>query len=82
VVLLDLLLPDVSGLDVGHALRRGARTKDVPIVIISGDRAALARSKLEIDADSFIEKPFSLAAVHHAVRAALGQHNGAPDAAA
>jgi len=82
VVLLDLLLSDVPGLDVGHALRRGARTKDVPIVIISGDRAALARSKQEIDADSYIEKPFSLAAVQHAVRAALGEHNGAPDAAA
>jgi len=82
VVLLDLLLPDVPGLDVGHALRKGARTHDVPIVIISGDRAALARSKHELAADSYIEKPFSLAAVQHAVRAALGQHNGAPDAAA
>jgi DNA-binding response OmpR family regulator len=81
LVLLDLLLPDVPGIDVGHALRRGDRTKDVPIVIISGDRAALARSKKEIDADSYIEKPFSLAAVQDAVRAALGQHNGAPDAA-
>jgi len=81
VVLLDLLLPDVSGLAVGHALRGGARTRDVPIVIISGDRAALARSKTEIAADSYIEKPFSLAAVEQAVRAALGLHNGAPDAA-
>jgi DNA-binding response OmpR family regulator len=82
LVLLDLVLPDVPGLDVAHALRAAARTHDVPIVIISGDRAALARSKDEMDAESYIEKPFSLAAVQHAVRAALGQHNGAPDAAA
>jgi DNA-binding response OmpR family regulator len=82
VVLLDLVLPDVAGIDVGRALRQGAHTHDVPIVIISGDRAALARSKQELSADSYIEKPFSLAAVQHAVRAALGQHNGAPDAAA
>jgi len=50
-------------------------------VIISGDRMALARSQLELSADSFLEKPFSLAAVQSAVRAALGPRNGAPDAA-
>jgi FixJ family two-component response regulator len=53
----------------------------VPIVIISGDRAALARSQLELSAESFLEKPFSLAAVQSAVRAALGPRNGAPGAA-
>lgn len=75
-VLLDLMLPDVSGIAVGRALRDGASTHDVPIVIISGDRAALARSTAELRADSFLEKPFSLAAVESAVRAALGPHNG------
>jgi DNA-binding response OmpR family regulator len=80
-VLLDLMLPDVSGLAVGHALRDGASTRDVRIVIISGDRAALARGKKEINADSSLEKPFSLAAVQSAVRAALGQDNGATGAA-
>src|SRR5258708_8306209 len=71
VVLLDLLLPDVPGLDVGHALRKASRTQDVPIVIIRGDRAALARSKSELSADSSIEKPLSLAADQHTLRAAL-----------
>jgi DNA-binding response OmpR family regulator len=80
-VLLDLMLPDVSGLAVGHALRDAASTRDVRIVIISGDRAALARGKKEINADSSLEKPFSLAAVQSAVRAALGQDNGATGAA-
>ena len=80
-VLLDLLLPDVSGVAVGRALRDAASTRDVPIVIISGDRAALARGTLEISAASFLEKPFSLAAVQSAVRAALGPRNGAPGAA-
>ncbi|MDQ6857419.1 MAG: response regulator [Chloroflexota bacterium] len=78
-VLLDLMLPDVSGIVVGRALRGSAITRDVPIVIISGDRAALARSKLELRADSFLEKPFSLAAVEIALRDALG-NAGASDA--
>ena len=80
-ILLDLLLPDVSGSAVAHALRAAIGTADVPIVIISGDRAALARSTQEISADSFLEKPFSLAAVQAAVLAALARHNGAPGAA-
>jgi two-component system OmpR family response regulator len=80
-VLLDLLLPDVSGIAVGRALREAASTHDVPIVIISGDRAALARSRAELRADSFLEKPFSLAAVESAVRAALEPHNGTAGAA-
>jgi DNA-binding response OmpR family regulator len=77
-VLLDLLLPDVSGLAVGRALRGAARTRDVPIVVISGDRAALATSTREIGAHSFLEKPFSLAAVQDAVRAALARRTGGP----
>jgi DNA-binding response OmpR family regulator len=80
-VLLDLLLPDVSGVAVARALRDEASTRDVPIVIISGDRVALARSQLETGADAFLEKPFSLAAVESAVRAALGPRNGTPGAA-
>ncbi len=71
-VLLDLRLPDVSGVAVGRALRETASTRDVRIVIISGDRAALARSRHELGAHSFLEKPFSLAAVQAAVRDALG----------
>jgi DNA-binding response OmpR family regulator len=71
-VLLDLMLPDISGIVVGRALRESASTRDVPIVVISGDRAALARCTLELRADSFLEKPFSLAAVEIALRDALG----------
>lgn len=71
-VLLDLLLPDVPGIIVGRTLRDAAATRDVPIVIISGDRAALARSTAELRAHSFLEKPFSLGAVQAAVRGALG----------
>jgi DNA-binding response OmpR family regulator len=80
-VLLDLLLPDMSGVAVARALRDAASTRDVPIVIISGDRVALARSQGEVRADAFLEKPFSLAAVESAVRGALGPRNGTHGAA-
>ena len=76
-VLLDLGLPDVSGVSVGRALREAARTHDVPIVIISGDPAALARSTDVLGAHSCLAKPFSLDAVQSAVRGALGPRSGA-----
>jgi CheY-like chemotaxis protein len=67
--------------DDDRALRDDERTPDVPIAIISGDRGALASSTLEIRADAFLEKPFSLASVRSAVRAALGPDSGTPGAA-
>ena len=80
VVLLDLLLPDVSGVGVGRALRDAPATHDVAIVIISGDRAAIARSQNELGARSFLEKPFSLVSVRAAIRDALGPRTGATGA--
>ena len=80
-VLLDLLLPDISGVSVGRALRDAPATRDVPIVLISGDRAAIARSRAELGAHSFLEKPFSLGSVQAAVRAALGTDSGGIDPA-
>lgn len=77
-VLLDLLLPDVSGVAVGRALRATEATRDVAIVIISGDRGALARGRHELGAHSFLEKPFSLAAVQVALRDALGTDAAGP----
>lgn len=77
VVLLDLLLPDVSGVSVGRTLRDTPTTRDVAIVIISGDRAAIARGTDELGAHSFLEKPFSLVSVQAAVRGALGPRSGA-----
>ena len=77
VVLLALALPDVSGVMVGRALRGSASTRDVPIVIISGDPAALARSGPELGVHSFLEKPFSFDSVRSAVRDALEPRTGA-----
>ena len=79
-VLLDLMLPDLVGVAVGRALRDAMTTSDVPIVLISGDRAALARGTAELGAHSSLEKPFSLSDVESAVRDALDRGTGAPGA--
>ncbi len=70
LVLLDLLMPDLSGWDVGRALRASGRTSRVPIVIVTADPSAIARGR-EIGAVAAIAKPFSLDEISAVVRSAL-----------
>jgi two-component system, OmpR family, response regulator RegX3 len=69
LVLLDLMLPDGSGLDVCRELRRAS---DVPIIILSarGDEADRIVG-LELGADDYVVKPFSAREVVARIRAVL-----------
>jgi two-component system, OmpR family, phosphate regulon response regulator PhoB len=61
VVILDLNLPDVSGLDVCRLLRADAETRDVPILMLTARGAEEDRVHgLELGADDYLAKPFSL----------------------
>jgi two-component system, OmpR family, response regulator RegX3 len=75
LVLLDLMLPDGSGLDVCRELRR---TSDVPIVMLTarGDEADRVVG-LELGADDYVVKPFSAREVIARIRAVL-RRAGAP----
>ncbi|MEO8105519.1 MAG: response regulator transcription factor [Candidatus Saccharibacteria bacterium] len=59
VILLDLKLPDMTGLDVCERLRRSGVT--APILILSGETKVLSKvSLLDAGADDYLTKPFSL----------------------
>ncbi|OZM75444.1 response regulator transcription factor [Pseudonocardia sp. MH-G8] len=69
VVLLDLGLPDIDGLDVCRELR--ARS-DVPIIVISARADETDRvAGLEIGADDYVSKPFGVREVIARMRAVL-----------
>ncbi len=75
VVLLDLGLPDMDGLEVIRRIRRDAAT---PIVILSGryeEREKVAA--LEGGADDYVVKPFSVDELHARLRVAL-RHAAGP----
>ena len=57
LILLDFTLPDMSGADVGKALRSGSHTADVPIVMGSGMPEWGVRESFA-DFDGFLAKPF------------------------
>lgn len=60
LVLLDLMLPKLSGLDVLSAIRSGSSTKRIPVIVASaltGENDII--KSLEDGADDYITKPFS-----------------------
>lgn len=76
LVVLDLNLPDVDGLEVCRSLRK---TSDVPIIMLTGrGQEADKVSGLEIGADDYITKPFSPRELTARVKAVLRRR--APDA--
>jgi two-component system KDP operon response regulator KdpE len=74
VVLLDLGLPDMDGLDVIRRIRREAMT---PIVILSGRFAEAEKVEaLERGADDYVTKPFGIDELHARIRVALRRAAG------
>lgn len=68
VVLLDLMLPGLPGLDVLRAIRRES---DVPVVVVSAkDAEADIVTALELGADDYVTKPYSVRELVARVRAA------------
>lgn len=60
VVILDLMLPGMSGLDVCRALRADRATAGVPVIMLTARAEEADRVKgLELGADDYIAKPFS-----------------------
>ena len=74
VVLLDLKLPKVDGLDVLRRLRADERTRRLPVVILtsSNEGRDLVRS-YDLGANSFVRKPVDFSAFLGAARQ-LGQY--------
>jgi two-component system alkaline phosphatase synthesis response regulator PhoP len=72
LIVLDLMLPGVDGLEVTRHLKGDSKTKDIPIVMLTakGEEADIVTG-LELGADDYITKPFSPRILVARVRAAL-----------
>ena len=69
LVILDLMLPEVSGLDVCRTIRTES---DVPIIMVTAkDSEADKVTGLELGADDYVTKPFSMRELVSRVRANL-----------
>jgi two-component system phosphate regulon response regulator PhoB len=72
LIVLDLMLPGVDGLEVCKALKRDTRTAAIPIVILTarGEEADIVAG-LELGADDYLTKPFSPRVLLARIRAVL-----------
>jgi two-component system phosphate regulon response regulator PhoB len=72
LILLDWMLPKLSGIEVCRRLRRKAATKTTPIIMLSARGEEDDRiSGLDIGADDYLVKPFSMPELFARIRALL-----------
>jgi DNA-binding response OmpR family regulator len=72
LILLDLMLPGMTGIELCRRLRREETTEKVPIIMLTAKAAEIDKvAGLELGADDYIVKPFSTKEVIARVRAVL-----------
>ncbi len=78
LILLDLMLPGIDGLDVCKTLKGEDRTRAIPVVMLTakGDDADIVTG-LELGADDYITKPFSAKVLAARIKAILRRRDEA-----
>ncbi len=79
LIVLDLMLPGLDGLEVTRLLKRDPATARIPLVMLTAKGEEVDRIVgLELGADDYIPKPFSPREVVLRIKAVLRRRGGAP----
>lgn len=79
LVTLDVVMPRLDGLRTAARLRADARTRDLPLAIISACTQYEVEAGLEVGVDAFLPKPFEPAELVSIVRTLIDRARGAGD---
>ena len=72
VIVLDLMLPDLSGTEICRKLREADRTRDIPVVMCTAKGEEIDRVVgFEVGADDYVVKPYSVRELILRIRALL-----------
>ena len=72
IIILDLMLPDIDGFEVCRYLKSESKTKPIPIIILTAKSEELDKVLgLELGADDYITKPFSIRDLLARIKAVL-----------
>ena len=76
IILLDLMLPDGSGLDLCREVKSDSTTQDIPIIILTAKDDEVDKVVgFELGADDYVTKPFSIRELILRVKAILKRNN-------
>jgi two-component system, OmpR family, phosphate regulon response regulator PhoB len=79
LIVLDLMLPDISGNEVCRQLKASPRTRNVPVLMLTARAQEIDRVVgFEVGADDFVPKPFSIRELVLRIRAILRRSASAP----
>jgi two-component system, cell cycle response regulator DivK len=77
VILMDVWLPKMDGLEATRRLRQDPRTKEIPIIALTAHGLASARGKaLDAGCDAVITKPFLPEALEQEIERQLARRRG------
>jgi len=75
LMIVDINMPEVSGLDLVEFLRRRREWKDMPIVMLSSEASdTMVDKALRYGADSYVTKPVTLEELENAMENAFSKH--------
>lgn len=79
LIVLDLMLPDISGLEITRRLKQNPQTAEIPIVMLTakGEEVDIVIG-LELDAEDYITKPFSARVLVARINSILRRKNHDP----
>ena len=81
LVVLDVMLPDMSGVDVLKKLRANPKTAKLPVIMATARGAEYEKIKaLDLGADDYMTKPFSVMEMVARIKAILRRSNEGSDA--
>ena len=77
VMILDINMPEISGLDLLEFLRRRPEWRALPIVVLSSESAdSTVDQAITLGADAYIRKPATIEELETAMTTALHRHAG------
>ncbi|MBO4685377.1 MAG: response regulator transcription factor [Lachnospiraceae bacterium] len=75
IVLLDIMLPELNGLEV---LRRLRKTSEIPVILLTARDSVMDKvSGLDLGADDYVTKPFAIEELLARIRVAMKKKGGA-----
>ena len=75
LLILDINMPEISGLDLLEFLRRRTEWKELPIVILSSESAdSMVDKALQLGADAYVMKPVTIEELEKAMETSIHKH--------